>query len=407
MQAFRQFRSYPLQSVLIVLAIALGVAVVTAVAAVFQSNNASQAFQRDQLWNRELRMQSKKNDWNAFYQGTKPLPVREVGLLEDESVTLTKEDLQRAKDASPSVPYAYLMSFWIYKLMVRDGTIADMDILLVTTDYARAAKLEVSSGSLPIASDYEQENNVIVLSSRDIKKLKIEGEPVGQTITVTEGAKTGRFTVVGVLKEPRDRSDFNYSFVPYATPEWGGGAPTELLFAVDEVSQLGAAREELAAFARENWGERVTVSSNNFDGSSQQRLIAIVIATFASTALAAASLNIMNLMLARVLKRSHDIGVQRTLGASRASIVQGFLAEVVLLGILGGLLGVLAGYGLLQVYNAYLLQFYGDQNAFPAPFSPLAAMLGFAVALGVSLLFGLYPALQASRVRIIEALRGI
>jgi putative ABC transport system permease protein len=97
----------------------------------------------------------------------------------------------------------------------------------------------------------------------------------------------------------------------------------------------------------------------------------LVTAAFASTALVAASLNIMNLFLARVLKRSHDIGLQRSLGATANRIVWRFLSEALLLGSLGGILGVVAGYGLSKVYENYQRAFYGEQASFvPTGFSP-------------------------------------
>ncbi len=150
------------------------------------------------------------------------------------------------------------------------------------------------------------------------------------------------------------------------------------------------------------------MSSNDLNNDAQLRLISIVIAAFASTALVAASLNIMNLMLARVLKRSHDIGIQRSLGATANTIIWRFLSEAVLLGILGGLLGVAAGYGLHKVYENYQKTFYGEGFGYVATgFSPVAALIGFGVALAVSVIFGLYPAIRASRLRIIDALRGV
>ncbi len=108
MKAFRQFRSYPLQSGLIVLALALGVAVITMIASSLYMTNTSLGEQSQQLWSRELRLQSKKNDWNAFYQGGRPIPVREVGLVTDEKVVLSLDDLTKAKEVAPLVDYAYL-----------------------------------------------------------------------------------------------------------------------------------------------------------------------------------------------------------------------------------------------------------------------------------------------------------
>jgi putative ABC transport system permease protein len=410
-QAFRQFRSYPLQSVLIVLAIALGVAVVTMVAASLQASNAQTSEQQDMLWNRELRMSEKKNDWSAFYQGGKTIPVREVGLVTDEKVTLALTDLEKAKEVSPAAQYAYLSEWNNLSKTQEDGSTLDINVTSATADYMKAARLELAKGSFPSDADFTEQRKVIVLSHNALEQLSVDESIVGQSlefINPFDGAPVS-YTVIGILKKPAN--DFggmeSNSLIPYSPPPWDGGNPRELLFAVDSSADVDTARDQLAAFARSTWGERVTVSSNQGWDEGQLRLMNLVIAAFASTALVAASLSIMNLFLARVLKRSHDIGIQRSLGATANTIVWRFLSEALLLGVLGGILGVIAGYGLNKVYENYQRAYYSEGFGYVATgFSPLAALIGFAVALLVSLLFGMYPAIRASRLRIIEALRG-
>jgi putative ABC transport system permease protein len=410
-QAFRQFRSYPLQSVLIVLAIALGVAVVTMVAASLQASSAQTSAQQDMLWNREIRMSEKKNDWGAFYQGGKTIPVREVGLVTDEKVTLTQSDLQKAKEVSPAVQYAYLSEWNSMSKTQEDGSTLDISITSATAEYVKAARLELTKGSFPSDADFTEQRKVIVLSHNALEQLSVDESVVGQSlefINPFDGAPVS-YTVIGILKKPAN--DFggmeSNSLIPYSPPPWDGGNPRELLFAVDSSADVDTARDQLAAFARSTWGERVTVSSNQGWDEGQLRLTNLVIAVFASTALVAASLNIMNLFLARVLKRSHDIGIQRSLGATANMVVRRFLSEAVLLGVLGGVFGVIAGYGLNKVYESYQRAYYGEGFGYiPIGFSPIAAVIGFSVALIVSLLFGMYPAIRASRLRIIDALRG-
>jgi putative ABC transport system permease protein len=407
-QAFRQFRSYPLQSVLIILAIALGVAVVTMVAASLQSSSAVSEEQQDQLWNREMRLQSKKNDWRAFYQGNKPIPVREVGLATDEKVVLSLDDLAKAKEVAPLVDYAYLSNWTTFFKTAEDGSMVDIGVNSATIDFMKAMRLKVIKGSLPSETDFTEKRKVIVLSAKALEELELDESIVGQDIQLMDDQGENSYTVLGILEKPKQEfgSEESNSLVPYTPPFWEDGNPRELRFAVENAENIDAARDQLAAFARSTWGEQVTVSGNNYD-DSQFRLVNIIIAAFASTALVAASLNIMNLMLARVLKRSHDIGIQRSLGATANTIVWRFLSESLLLGIFGGLLGIAAGYGLHQVYENYQKTFYGEQGGYVAAgFSPIAAAIGFAIALAVSVLFGLYPAIRASKLRIIDALRG-
>jgi ABC-type antimicrobial peptide transport system permease subunit len=202
-KAWSQFRSYPLQSVLIILAIALGVAVVTMVAASLQATNNLVAEQNDQLWSREMRLQAKKNDWSAFYQGAKPIPVREVGLLSDQKVILNIDDLAKAKEVAPLVDYAYLSDWTSLQKMQDDDSTLDLEITSATADYVKAAKLKVTKGSLPSETDFAEQRKVIVLSTRALEQLGLSEDIVDQSVQFTnwDGAPTD-YTVIGILEKP-------------------------------------------------------------------------------------------------------------------------------------------------------------------------------------------------------------
>jgi putative ABC transport system permease protein len=106
---------------------------------------------------------------------------------------------------------------------------------------------------------------------------------------------------------------------------------------------------------------------------------------------------IMNIMLMSVTERTREIGIRKSLGASRRDIRRQFLAESVMLSLLGGVAGLLAGAGL-----AALVQFASPLPARVTLWS-VAVALGLGVTVGV--VFGVYPALRAARLDPIEALR--
>ena len=405
MLSARGFKTYPLQSVLIILAVALGVAVVTAVAATF--NQSLSQLDGDELWQRQITLQTRENDQAAFYNGGDAVPVREVGLLNEEKATLTLDDLTRARAAAPTADYAYVSS-WYGFTVDANGDSFDLDVSAVMADYLAAADIEVIRGGLFSESDFAENRRVMLLPEGMLERLGLEGDPVGQRLTVSDFGGESDYTIVGVLEDSDTGPYGSDTFIPYRPAPWEDGL-RELTFAVDNRADVAQARAELQAYAQRTWGGRVTVNSaDDWNAEGEFRVIALVIAAFASTALAAAALNIMNLMLARVLRQRHSIGILRSLGASRGDILWGFLGESLLLGALGGLLGVGAGYGLYVVYNRYQVAFYGDDfagflTAFPWP----ALLIGFAIALATSLIFGFYPALQASRLRPVEALREV
>ncbi len=105
----------------------------------------------------------------------------------------------------------------------------------------------------------------------------------------------------------------------------------------------------------------------------------------------------MNIMLVSVTERTREIGTRRALGARRRDIVRQFLAEAVIISMGGGVLGLLAGYGLTILADRL--------TPLPASVSPLAAFLALGFSATVGLLFGVYPAWKAARMDPVEALR--
>jgi putative ABC transport system permease protein len=108
-------------------------------------------------------------------------------------------------------------------------------------------------------------------------------------------------------------------------------------------------------------------------------------------------IGIMNIVLATVLERTREIGIRRSVGARRFDIVRQFLTESVLISASGGLMGV--GFGFLL---AWLIATTAQWNTIVTPTSVIVA---FGVSVAVGVLFGVYPAVKASRINPIEALR--
>jgi len=106
---------------------------------------------------------------------------------------------------------------------------------------------------------------------------------------------------------------------------------------------------------------------------------------------------IMNIMFVSVTERTREIGIRRALGARRRDIVMQFLSESVTLAAMGGLLGVLVGVG-----GALVLK---GVTPLPAAIRLWSVLLGLALASSVGLFFGIHPAVRASRLEPVEALR--
>jgi len=128
-----------------------------------------------------------------------------------------------------------------------------------------------------------------------------------------------------------------------------------------------------------------------------QRLFETVMVAIASISLLVGGIGIMNIMLASILERTHEIGLRRAIGARRADIIRQFVIEAILISFVGGIIGILFGFGMSRVI------------AWAAGWSTIVTagsiLLAFLVSVSVGLGFGIYPAVQAARLDPVEALR--
>ncbi len=123
----------------------------------------------------------------------------------------------------------------------------------------------------------------------------------------------------------------------------------------------------------------------------------VVMICIAGISLLVGGIGIMNIMLATVLERTREIGIRRAIGARQSDIVRQFLTEAVLISIMGGLIGIAFGFTLSRIIAAAA----GWSTV--VTFSSIA--VAFGVSVGIGLLFGIYPAVQAAKLDPIEAIR--
>ncbi len=389
-----------MQSLLIVVAVALGVAVVTAVVAYIGSSYEQQMRLQSDLSFREITVVSRTDDPNLFADG-EPLPQR-IGSVSTKPVVLTAADLEEVRAAAPSADYAYVNEY-------RGGLYGDRPFNLnaVTADYLAAARVQVTAGSALAPSDFLEARHLMLVTPEGAAQSLITGNPVGRTIS-DPSTGTG-YTVVGLL--PSSDDPFGVSaIIPYELPmtasvfQVAAEQVYALYFAVEDVGDLDTARAEVEAYARERWGDEVAVSSQSLaEVRERTRVATLFTAVFASLGLLIAAFNILNLFLARVLRRQRELAIRRALGASRWTIRRTVLGEAAILGLVGGVLGVGSGYGLTAAFNSYLVR--ATDGGWPSMELSLPVALSTALlAPLLSFAFSFYPAWVASSASMRDAL---
>jgi putative ABC transport system permease protein len=128
-----------------------------------------------------------------------------------------------------------------------------------------------------------------------------------------------------------------------------------------------------------------------------QRTFSIVVGSIAALALIVGGIGIMNIMLTSVVERTKEIGVRRTVGATRHHVTVQFLIEALLMTLGGGVLGIGLGVAVAAAITAYA--------GWHTLISPLAVALAFGVSFAVGLVFGIYPAMKAASLEPVDAMR--
>jgi len=134
-------------------------------------------------------------------------------------------------------------------------------------------------------------------------------------------------------------------------------------------------------------------------------IMKLMLGGIASIALLVAGIGIMNIMLISVTERTKEIGLRKAIGAKRRDILLQFLVESAALSLGGGILGIFCGIFLGRITANLISNLVWENTQWPVVFSPSTAIIAFAVAVGVGIFFGLYPAQKAACLSPIEALK--
>jgi putative ABC transport system permease protein len=167
---------------------------------------------------------------------------------------------------------------------------------------------------------------------------------------------------------------------------------------VDSVETANVVSAILTATHKDAGDFNVTVPAGLLEQRRRTQFIfSVVMICIAGISLLVGGIGIMNIMLATVLERTREIGIRRAIGARQSDIIRQFLTEAVLISIIGGLIGVGFGYSLSKIIAA--------AAGWSTDVTTGSIAVAFGVSVGIGLLFGIYPAVQAAKLDPIEAIR--
>jgi len=319
---------------------------------------------------------------------------------------LTIDDLRAVQEQVPSVTYASPIVALNERISAGSGKEKDITVMGAAPEYARVRNLFVLAGRFFDNEDAQSRNKVGVLTQKMAEELYGSVDAaVGQTIKLS-GLP---FTVVGTFKEGVDtfgQSEVqDYTMViPYTVSRYftENASVKQIFFTVASPDDVVPATTQITRVIRSRHRPESVYTVSNltqllavWDKIANGLTIGLLL--IAAVTLLVSGIGIMNIMLATVSSRIREIGIRKAIGATNREIRFQFLAEAVLISLVGGILGIIIGLAI-----PFSVRFL---TAYRIPISGLSAIIAILVSSLVGILFGTLPATRAAQLDPVESLR--
>ena len=328
-----------------------------------------------------------------------------VRIIEDNGKPLKLQDLEKIAENENIGIIAPDISGQATAKFERESISAS--ITGTTPDYFTIQALKIDKGRLLKSFDVENHTPVAVISSEVGEKLFEGKEPVGKKIML-DGVK---YEIVGVLEKNESFSGMMTSpdavYVPITTAQRlmnvFSTIPSFVATAAgsDTVEQAEAYLKEtlVTRFGDE---DAIDIMNMNILADTMDQMLAtfsLLLGGIAAISLLVGGIGIMNIMLVSVTERTREIGIRKAIGARRSSIMSQFLIEALVLSLMGCIIGIVLSGVTLIIIGAIA------GESLTISMSPTIVMLSAGFSIAIGLLFGLYPANKAAKMRPIDALR--
>jgi putative ABC transport system permease protein len=322
---------------------------------------------------------------------------------------ITLEEFERFRDTSRLAKAVAGYDQWKAQTRSGDAVMENTTVTGVTSNYVDIRGLAVAQGRFISPADEEHRSEVVFIGSDLAERFFPNVDPIGKTVR----SETHTYEVIGVgapIGSALGQSQDNYMLMPLSAYLKGYHRPGDSLaifVQAPNAEMINSCQEEARMLFRA-WRHIAYNEPENFALLASDSVMALwhqltgnlafVAMALVSVFLVVGGIVIMNIMLASVTERTREIGLRRSLGARRKHILLQFLAESALLSATGGLIGILAAYGVvLFVRNTF---------SFPMETPVSAVILSLGLSTAVGLFFGIFPAMHAAKLDPIEALRA-
>ena len=290
----------------------------------------------------------------------------------------------------------------------------NVQVVGVVPDYATVHPDQLDHGRFISASDINSKARVVVVGAQTVTDLFGGLDPVGKSVKINGIL----FQVVGVMKS-QGSGGFGFSrdattYVPITTAfarlsrqrvgnqqtvstiEVSAADSGSISSAISSIQEVLRRLHKIKAGAQDDFS--VMSQADILSVATQVTgVLTIFLGAIAGISLVVGGIGIMNIMLVSVTERTREIGLRKAVGARKRDILYQFLTETVTLSVLGGVIGILIGWGISALVSA--------TGLIATVVSIESVVLAFGFSAAVGLFFGIYPATRASSLSPIEALR--
>ena len=305
-------------------------------------------------------------------------------------------------------PNGYYWGDIKYKATSTSGNMemGNASIYLGSDQYSLCNNYKIAQGRDLSYLDIQHYSQVVVIGSKLKDYLFQYSNPIGERVTL--GGHS--FTVIGVYESKGTEMNWYVDYmavVPHTMNRLLNQSTSLNEFTVKAKSSQATEEaitkltEYLATKIDPNYGYSYVYSENQWmeESNEQNRIMSYVLGGIAGISLLVGGIGIMNIMLVTVRERTREIGIRKAIGGARKSILIQFLIEAGVICGVGGVFGIIVGFLGTLIAGKLILQLV----LFPSSVMTIGAFL-FSVVLGI--IFGMYPAVKASALQPVEALRA-